>query len=177
MMKMKHKKFWFFCGLAAMLVGIAFYKMQAYYVAREFQLELANTRLHERLFIEMMRVEIDKTLPNKAHSINASGGVTESYGNFDFTTMNDVFFEETIPAASLESLANNLSGNLEISNWLSLASQNQRSRFCQFQVVEQSGKSYIRMLMHESNHPDGVADDDLRNLFSGDYYQKQAAVK
>ncbi len=164
-------------GLAALLMVVALYKMQAHYHAREVRMALGSTRLHERLFLELLRTELDRSLPHKAHVITASGGATESRGNFDFTTMNEVIFEESIPESDLTAVAESLSGNLEIATWVSLAIPSQNSRFCQFHVVEQSGKQYLRMLMHESSRPDGPADADLRHLFAGDYYQSRAAAR
>jgi hypothetical protein len=175
-MKMKHKKFWFFSTLAALLVTLAFQKTLDHYQQRETQLQIANVRLHERLFVEILRGEIGRDFPGAAYTITPSGGVTEAGGNYGLTTMADAIFLESLPLDRLRAAARNLSSHQDVTGWVSLAAQRKISRFCQFHVVDKAEKPYIRMVMHETNRPDGLAEADLLRVFNGDFPQVSAII-
>lgn len=175
---MKNKKLWLFGCLAAALTATGFLKTQAYYQQRERLLEISNTRLHERLFIEILRSEIKQIFPNTAHSVSSSGGVNESGRNFELTTVNDVTFDSNPPVEQLKSLAATLSGNPEIASWRSLAAQKNITRICHFQVVEKTGKPYLRMLMLESSRTSGIPEAEMLRALAGDYQpDQQASIK
>ena len=164
-MKIKHKKLWFFGGLAAVVVSLAFQQTFAHHQKRETQLVLANVHLHQRLFVEIMRREISDTFPGTAYVITPSGGAVETGEGFAFTSISDITFHDIIPASRLREVAMNVSSHREISSWQSLAARQKTSRFCQFHVVNKAEKPYIRMVMHESNQPNGLAESDLLKVF------------
>lgn len=165
-MKIKHKKLWFFGGLTAVVVSLAFQQTLAHHEKRETELILANVHLHERLFVEIMRSEIGRSFPGVNYTITPSGGAMESGEGFAFTSISDITFHDIIPASRLREIAMNVSSHGEIANWQSLAARQQTSRFCQFHVVNKSDKPYIRMVMHESNQPNGLAEADLLKVFN-----------
>lgn len=165
-MKIKHKRIWFFAGFAAVVVAIAFQKTSAHYQQRETDLELTNVRLHERLFVEIMRSEIGRSFPGAQYTITPSGGAMDSGENYTFTAISDILFRDVIPTGELRRVAMNVSSHGEIANWQSLAAQQQRSRFCQFHVVGKVTSPYIRMVMHETNQPNGLAEADLLKAFN-----------
>lgn len=167
-MKIKHKKSWFFAGLAAVVVAFAFQQTFAHQQQRETELELANVRLHERLFTEILRNEIGRSFPGALYTITPSGGAVESDRGFAFTAISDITFHDIIPSGQLRQVAANISSHGEIANWQSLAAQMQTSRFCQFHVVDKAEKPYIRMVMHESNQPNGLAEADLLKAFNAE---------
>ena len=174
---MNYRSIWLFGGIAAVLAVIAFWQTLSYHRQRECQLELENARLAERLFLRILRNEIDRDFPNQRFEVNASGGANQADGRYELTTLNDVFFEQPVPLHQLQNMVSSLSGNGEIADWVSLAEPKRISRFCQFHVIGRSDRPYVRMLMHESNQPGGITNQDLRRLFSGDYYQKLMAGK
>lgn len=169
MSSVKYKVFWLFGLIALGIVIFALLQTKAYYLSREMQLELANTRIHERLFMQILRNRIQESFPDVRHTTETTGGATGSNGRFEFTTMNDVFFEQSIPPEKLAPLVEDLSTNVEIANWLSLAQENGVSRYCQFVVKAGSEKPCIRMLMHERNYRDGINEAELVKVFSGNY--------
>ncbi|RYD31108.1 MAG: hypothetical protein EOP87_15355 [Verrucomicrobiaceae bacterium] len=165
-MKIKHKKLWFFSGIAALVVSAAFQQTFAHHQARETELVLANVRLHERLFVEILRSEIGRALPGLTYTVTPSGGAMESAKGFAFTAISDITFRDAVPTDQLRDIAMTISSHNEITNWQSLAAQQQTSRFCQFHVVSKTEKPYLRMVMHESNQPNGLAEADLLKVFN-----------
>lgn len=165
-MKMKHKKLWSFSGLAAAVVSAAFQQTFAHHQERETELVLANVRLHERLFVEILRCEIGRSFPGAGYSVTPSGGAMESGKGFAFTSISDITFRDAIPTSQLREIAITISSRSEIANWQSLAAKEQTSRFCQFHVVSKADRPYLRMVMHESNQPNGLAEADLLKIFN-----------
>ncbi|RYD41294.1 MAG: hypothetical protein EOP85_12920 [Verrucomicrobiaceae bacterium] len=165
-MKITHKKLWAGGSIVAVLVSLAFQQTLAHYQERETTLELTNARLHERLFIEIMRSELGRSLAGTTYTVTPSGGAMVSGKGFSFTSICDINFREIVDAVQVREVATKLSNHNEIANWQSLAAQQQTSRFCQFLVVNKAERPYIRMVMHESNPPTGLAEADLLKVFN-----------
>ncbi len=164
----RHKVAWLFGGLFVILIAVAFGKTAAYHRERECHLELENAKLSEWLFLGIVKTEILNTVPGVSYTITSSGGAKEDGGRFELTSVHDVMFDELVSASRLEKVVDSLSANREIANWLSLAVEKQGTRFCRFHVEREADQSCIRMLMHVSNHVNGLSHSDLNRLFSGE---------
>jgi hypothetical protein len=168
MARTRHKAVWFFVALFAIVIMVVFGQTSAHYRDRECQLEMDNAKLAEWLFLGIMKTEILKTLPGATYTVSSSGGASEHGGRFELTSIHDVVFDERAPAARLEEMVVALSANREIANWLSLAEEKKGTRFCRFHLEQGADKPCLRMLMHVSNHVNGLSQSDLDRLFSGD---------
>lgn len=165
---MKDMRTWFTASCALLMTCVAFQQTHAFHKEKEARLEMANTRIHERLFVELLKSELKHELPAITPTVSPSGGVSKMAGTVGFTTTNDIYFDQSVSMDQLERVVLNLSTNKEIAAWRSTAAETDASRVCRFLLLEKSGRPYIRMLMYESSEK-AISEADLVQVFSGNY--------
>lgn len=166
-MKFKNGKLWITAAILLFSIVAAVLVTRSFYQSREGTLKIANARIYERLFLEILRGEIRQAFPEAGHTVSALANVTSDIDAIEFTTTNDVYFTIPIPAEKLKPILMNLTTNLQVADWVSLAEQKNIARSCQFILIENSGDPFIRMLMHESSHTGGLGDEEMARMFGG----------